>query len=307
MNRITSSILAALALTSCAHAPRQVANEALPVTTWEAGLRSETKVEVIPLFTGEVQVEREFLLDYENPKLQDRRDEKVWVPVMAYLVRHPRFGDLLIDTGFDSSFAKSGHGNFGGLAFLASFARQNPGTDTVASLRKLGVDPAKLKMIVLSHMHPDHTAGLPELPKSVPLVTGPDAHGSYGGPWYAPASHLDGVEEIRTLAYPSQPGEAIDLLGDGSVLALPTPGHAHGNLSFLIEAKGGPVLLTCDASHTREGLELGVAPGGVESRGDADASLAGLRAFLAAHPEVRVKAGHDARDWDLSRGVQDAL
>jgi len=304
MNRLLFAAAFAL-LSACTHTPATKAYGATAAAPWEAALADGPKVQVVPLVTGEIEVAGDFLVDHEHAGLSKRREGKEYVPVLAYLVRHPTAGDFLIDSGFDHTFAESGSGNFGGLAFLAGFARQQPGHDTVALLRGLGVDPAQLKMIVFSHMHPDHTAGLPDLPKSVPLVAGPDALASYGAPWYAPADHLAGFAEVRTLALPAS--GAVDLFGDGAVLALPTPGHAAGNLSFLLRAEGGPVLLTCDASHTRQGFDDGVAPGGVEDRPAAEASLAALRRFVAAHPEVRVKAGHEATDWDLSRGVQPAL
>lgn len=303
MRRLIAALL--LAATGCTHVPAE-RPRAATAATWEAALEEGPRVEVIPLVTGEIEVERSFLLDFDSEHLHDRTDGKRYVPVLAWLVRHPEHGDLLIDTGFDHTFAESGHGNFGGLAFLVGFARQKPGHDTAALLRALGVDPAALRMIVLSHMHPDHTAGLPDLPKSVPVVVGRGAVESYGAPWYAPADHLAGIEVLHTLDLPAA-GGAVDLLGDGSVLALPTPGHAAGNLSFLLRAQGGPVLLTCDASHTREGFDLGVAPGGVEDRTRAAESLERLRRFVERHPAVRVKAGHDAGDWDMSRGIQDPL
>lgn len=293
-------------LTGCsAHLPGQQPRIA-PFAPWEAVFGEGPKVQLVPLLTGELEVAGDFLLDHESPSLRRRREGKEFVPVLAYLVRHPTRGDLLIDTGFDRTFAKRSHGNFGGLAFLAGFARQRPGHDTVSLLRTLGVDPAGLQMVVFSHLHPDHTAGLPDLPRHLPLVAGEGALASYGAPWYAPADHLAGFETIEMLALPED-GSAIDLFGDGSLLALPTPGHAAGNLSFLVRAEGGPVLLTCDASHTRQGFDEGVAPGGVEDRKLAQASLEALRAFVKRHPNVRVKAGHEASDWDLARGIQDPL
>ncbi len=306
MTRTLLSALVLLLAAGCIASPEETTHAPLPVVAWETALEEGPRVKVLPLVTGEIQVDRSFVLDFDHPNLENRTDAKLWVPVVAYLVRHPTAGDFLVDTGFDHTFAKSGHGNFGGVAFLASFARQEQGNDTRALLESLGVDLSTLKMIVLSHMHTDHTSGLPDLPKNLPLIIGAGAQSSYGGPWYAPANHLAGFEKIQTLSLPGN-GEALDLLGDGSVLVLPTPGHAAGNLSFLVRAEGGPALLTCDASHTREGFDLGVAPGGVEDRGAAEKSLQSLRDFVSVHPEVRVKAGHEVSDWDLSRGVQDPL
>jgi N-acyl homoserine lactone hydrolase len=305
MNRSLIAAAAFALLSACTHTPATKDFGKTAESSWDAVFAEGPTVQVIPLLTGEIEVAGDFLVDHDHPALETPREGKEYVPVLAYLVRHPTAGDFLIDSGFDHTFAESGSGNFGGLAFMAGFARQQPGHDTAALLRSLDVDPAELQMIVFSHMHPDHTAGLPDLPKSVPLVAGAGALESYGAPWYAPADHLEGFEAIREIALPAD--GAVDLFGDGSVLALPTPGHAAGNLSFLLRAGGGPVLLTCDASHTRQGFDLGVAPGGVDDRAQAQASIDALRRFVAANPQVRVKAGHEATDWDLARGVQEAL
>lgn len=278
---------------------------------WTALFAAPRDVQVVPLLTGEIEVARSLLLDVAHPALDDHADRQMWVPVLAYLVRHRTAGDVLLDTGFDASFAASGHGNVGGVARFVRFARQPPGHDTAALVTQAGGDPRALRMIVLSHLHLDHTAGLPGLPSTVPLYAGPAATAHYEHMWYAPSDHFHDFPEIRTLDFSglpgADPGAAVDLLGDGSLFVVATPGHASGNVSFVVNGTGGPILLTCDASHTREGFARGVGPGKVVDRAAADASLARLRRFAAAHPTVRVKAGHDAADWDLTRGIQDPL
>lgn len=273
------------------------------VPAWKGEVRGQ--VEVIPLLTGEVRVDRSVLIDLDHPEMAGANDDKIWVPVIAYLVRHPSHGDLLIDTGFDASFAESGHGNFGGLAKFVTIGRQKRGHDTASLLRELSVNPESLKMIVLSHMHADHTAGLPGLPIEVPVVAGPSAMDSYEVLWYAPHDHLEGRESIETLKLPKD--GMLDFFGDGSLVVMATPGHAAGNLSFLVHTAKGATLLTCDASHTREGLDRDIAPGKALDANAARESLSALRRYLAEHPETRFKAGHDASDWDLERGIQDSL
>lgn len=302
MKKTVVSICALLILAGCgAHRPAEAPFQGASIP-WEGDHRGT--VEVIPLMTGEVKVEREILVDLGSESLENRRNEEVWVPVLAYLVRHPSGKNLLIDSGFDSSFGKSGHGNFGGLARLVTLARQRAGEDTVALLRKLGVDPDGLQAILLSHLHADHTAGLPELPKDVPLVAGPSAVRSYKTLWYAPSDHLRGFSTIRTLAFPE--GKPIDWFGDGSLVILPMPGHAEGNLSFLVNTPKGTTLLACDTSHLQEGLEA-MAPGRAHDEEAAKESLSWIRRWRDENPEGIVKAGHDPSDWDMERGIQDPL
>jgi len=311
---IGSILLALLALGACApHLPRERPLEAPAAVArdWQAIFAAPRPVEVVSLVTGEIRVDRSLLLDVASPRLADHDDRKVWVPVLAHVIRHREHGAVLVDTGFDASFAESGHGNIGGLARFLTIARQPPGHDVAALLRRAGVDPASLRMIIISHLHIDHTAGLPDLPKEVPLHAGPYATRHYEHMWYAPTDHFRGFAEVHTFDFTGLPadgpGPAIDLFGDGSLFVVSTPGHAEGNLSFVVNGTGGPVLLTCDASHTQEGFRRRVGPGKVIDRTAADATIERLAGFAAAHPRLRVKAGHDAEDWDLARPVQDPL
>lgn len=274
---------------------------------WEATFARPTDLKVYALFTGRIKVNRSLLLNIADPRIRDGEDREMWVPVMAFLIRHPEKGDVLVDTGLDSSFARRRGGNFGRLARLVRIFEQAEGQDTVSLLRMAGVEPDRLKMILVSHPHGDHTAGLPELPKSVRVVAGPDFLSGYESLWYAPINHLKGYERIETLDFTNVeetgPGRAIDLFGDGSLFVISTPGHAPGNLSFLLNRTKGPVLLTCDASHTREGFLHGVGPGLVENREQADATVQRLAAFLREYPRASFKAGHDLLDWDAEQHV----
>lgn len=279
---------------------------------WDQVFAEPKPIRVIPLFTGEIKVPRGLKLNLEDERIADKTNPQQWSPVLAYLILHETQGPLLLDSGFDSSFARRPGGNFGGLARLVEFTRQAPGGDTISLMRTLGVQPETLKMILLSHMHADHTAGLPELPPSIRLVAGPQAIAGYEKIWYAPYDHLEGWATIEALDFRGAdaggPGPSIDLLGDGSLFAISTPGHTPGNLSFIVNGMNGPVLLTFDASHMREGFESGVGPGKVVDRAAADASVARLKRFAERFAgTLRVIHGHEPTDWNLRELIQEEL
>jgi glyoxylase-like metal-dependent hydrolase (beta-lactamase superfamily II) len=117
----------------------------------------------------------------------------------------------------------------------------------------------------------------------------------------------------RVTADPSTPAGAIDLLGDGSLWALPTPGHTDGHTAYLALTTDGPVLFVGDASHTRWGWDHGVAPGWFSDDRERGAeSLRQLRALVAANPSIRVEVGHEATGEDavtagaIRRGARQA-
>jgi glyoxylase-like metal-dependent hydrolase (beta-lactamase superfamily II) len=145
----------------------------------------------------------------------------------------------------------------------------------------------------------DHTAGIPALPPSVDVVTGPEeADDVYQVFGFGHLGQTPRLHELDfTVAREMPPlGAAIDIHGDGSLWAISTPGHSRGHVSFVVNATRGPVLLTGDASHFAWGFEHDVAPmaPSADDQANARASLQRLRQFAAAYPEVTVFFGHEA-------------
>ena len=56
--------------------------------------------------------------------------------------------------------------------------------------------------------------------------------------------------------------ESLDVIGDGSLVLLPTPGHAEGSISLLIRRGASPLLLLAgDLTYGAELLERSQVPG----------------------------------------------
>ncbi|MFZ5629999.1 MAG: MBL fold metallo-hydrolase [Spirochaetota bacterium] len=250
--------------------------------------------QLLSLNTGSVEVDTSLLLDLKkHPQFKNTRTH---VAVLAHLVRHPQKGDILIDTGFDASFARSGHGNFGCMGVFFDFARQNPGSDIAAQLQ---AHNAKLTAVYFTHMHVDHTAGAPALTKGIPYIAGKGTLGdSYADIFGLCMKHLDGIEAISEIDFAAQPevaglGRVFDIFGDGTVWAIHTPGHSAGHMSFLVNTKEGAYLVTGDASHTAYGFRNNIAPGKMQDHAAGEQTLATLRALAARHPEMKLVFGHD--------------
>lgn len=268
---------------------------------WEEVFARGGRVELRSLDTGAVHVSRRSMLRREHPAVASFRDERP-LRVYAHLLRHPTRGDVLVDTGLDRSFARDRYGNLQRpsrwlLALLMDAPyTQRPGEEVEAQLARLGARP---RVAFFTHLHMDHTAGLPSLPRDLALVTGPgealDEVQRFGFGHLAEGAVLHeldfrGAPELAPL------GPALDLLGDGSVWAISTPGHSPGHLSFVVNSTEGPVLLTGDASHFAWGFEHGVGPytPSAGTREEAQRSLERLRAFARAYPQARVFFGHEA-------------
>jgi glyoxylase-like metal-dependent hydrolase (beta-lactamase superfamily II) len=164
-------------------------------------------------------------------------------------------------------------------------------------LRERGLDPEDVGLIVMTHLHYDHASGLSQFPQATVVVDEREwQHASRGRITDGYLTRLFPLGMDWRLL----PGadDEIDLLGDGSIVLLSTPGHSAGHRSVVLRLAGGrELLLTADAAYARRTIDEDLVPV-LTWRDDAyRASLARLRAWLAAHPGADAIAGHDAEGW----------
>jgi metallo-beta-lactamase class B len=110
--------------------------------------------------------------------------------------------------------------------------------EIVGGMKSLGLDPSKVKYILLSHAHADHDGGAYFLQDSMPT-----AHLVYGAAdWDAvdkSTNHAGGKPKHDTVG---TDGMKVSV-GDASLQIVTMPGHTEGTLSFLFEIKdnGRPI------------------------------------------------------------------
>ena len=163
----------------------------------------------------------------------------------CYVIRH---GDrvLLWDTGFPAAW-KGQERDLGELTVKED--------KTIAEqLKQLGLKPADIDIVGISHMHSDHTGQASEFPNAELLIGTKDFEETKGkddpfGPWRKEGAKVHSAQ-----------GD-VDVFGDGSVVALHLPGHTPDHMALLVKLASGPVLLTGDLYHSREAREKrGVPP-----------------------------------------------
>ena len=252
-----------------ASAPKRqayVVPETNVVADWGAIQQGATQVTFKTLLTGVVKVPVSGMLNLDNPKTVSYLQEKaspggelaksVDVEVYAHWIRHPEKGDIFIDSGLDARFRDTARGSLKGLIsrWIVEDSVQLVGQDILSQIEENDIN---VKMVFLTHVHGDHSSGLPELPPSIPVVLGKN-ESLHQYPLIMYNDHFDNVALLQTLDFEGpgvlnvEPlGKMIDLLGDGSLWAISTPGHTSGHVSYLVNTKDGWVLLTGDASHTR--------------------------------------------------------
>jgi len=227
------------------------------------------------------------------------------VPVPAFLIRHPSAGAILVDTGLHPSIATDGHENFGRLATRTGRPTLAPGEDVPSQLRERGLDPGELPIVVMTHLHLDHTSAISEFPSSTFVFSETEwkaaAHGSKPTLNGYRRSHFDYAFDYRTVDFErggidsyASFGRTFDLFGDGSIHLASTPGHSAGHMSVVVRLSQRDFVIGGDTTYTSAQLD-GSAP--MPPR-PYDAhnfrrSLQELRLFRSQFPDAVITPGHD--------------
>jgi len=205
----------------------------------------------------------------------------------CYLIRH---GDdlMLWDTGLPGAIAGKGPQVDGG--FTLELARS-----LVDQLAAIGIAPADIDLVGISHFHDDHTGELAAFP-AARLLTGK-------GDWDAiSAVEPDPRIQVAPYAHWVKESGAVepvtgdhDVFGDGSVVMLDLPGHTPGHMGLEVQTTAGIVLLSGDVTHFYENY----ANDGIPTwNTDPDASLASIRRFkqIARDTGATVVIQHEPGD-----------
>jgi N-acyl homoserine lactone hydrolase len=166
-------------------------------------------------------------------------------PIPVYLIE---VGEerILVDTGLHPGAAADAAAHYEGAENMRNFRLEQE-----VGLAKQ-VDLATLTRVVMTHLHFDHAGGLDLLPDTVPVYL-------QRREWEASAD----AESIAKNFFLARDYEGIadqvvlvdgdhDLLGDGSVELLSTPGHTPGHQSVRV---GAHLVIGGDVTHFAAGLD----------------------------------------------------
>lgn len=263
---------------------------------WNAVLARPPVVQLETLIDAHWSVAAKGLLNMDDPKTAAAPSGDIDILIMAHLIRHPSAGAFLVDTGIAAD-SKGRVADTHGLVRGALHPTEVKDIGDELAARNLA-----LAGVFFTHLHLDHIFGLPDIGPDVPFYIGPDEQEYQGAVpgilrtfYRRRYADRPAFRELdRAAAVPMAPFEhAWDVFGDGSFWAIHVPGHTPGSLAFLVNAEGGPVLLTGDTCHTKWGWDNEVEPGTfTHDHAGNKASLHALKVFAAAHPEVKVVLGH---------------
>ena len=201
----------------------------------------------------------------------------------CYLIRHGN-QNMVWDTGLPAETKNKPMDENG---MVASIDR------TLADqLGQLGVKPADVSVLGISHMHGDHIGQAAQF-TSARLVVGKGDFDRLAGRPEDSLKGWRGAGKQVTLATAD-----VDVFGDGSVVALHLPGHTPDHLALLVKLASGPVLLTGDLYHTTIARQKRAVPGFNTSR---EQTLQSMDKFekLAKDTGAKVIIQHEPNDIAL--------
>jgi N-acyl homoserine lactone hydrolase len=209
-------------------------------------------------------------------------ERQVRFPVPVYVVE---VGEerILVDTGLNPDGVADAAAHYGGAESMGLFRLEQevPLVDQV--------DLGSLTKVVVTHLHFDHAGGLELLPEGLPIymqrrewqaTRDPEAVARN----FFLARDYEGIDEARLVLVDGD----HDLLGDGSIELLFTPGHTPGHQSVRV---GDDLVIGADVTHFAAGLDDHRLP---IFGDDLEAQLASaerLRALRDAGATIR--PGHD--------------
>jgi len=162
----------------------------------------------------------------------------------CYLIKHAR-GWMLWDTGNSDAFAALPNGNsvLGGM--LVQIMRK-PLTE---SLKEIGVAPADIQYLAMSHLHGDHAGNANLFAAATLYMQAVEYDIAFGPEPQKYGFQAANYAKLRDSRVVKLAGDH-DVFGDGSVLIKAAPGHTIGHqVLFVRLAQTGPVVLSGDVVH----------------------------------------------------------
>ena len=250
-------------------------------------------------------------------------------PALCGLIEHPTRGWLLYDTGYAEHFFTATQ-RWPERLYRAALPVDLPAQETLATqLAGFGLSPVDIGTVIVSHYHGDHIAGLRDFPKARFIALAADTEhfarlagqrwrATLGGhlPGLLPDDYFARIDAADAKPRRELPGwlapfeHGFDLLGDGSLLGVPLPGHSHGQLGlFIPDADGRPAFLVADACWSLPALREGRPPARLALFVNAErrrfmTTFAGLSRMAHHETAVAVLPSHCPVAWEAYRNAR---
>ncbi|MGH8539459.1 MAG: MBL fold metallo-hydrolase [Stenotrophobium sp.] len=231
-------------------------------------------------------------------------DERVF-NMGGILVRHPK-GNFLFDTGF----GRDVDAHFKTIPWLMRLtSRYEKETPVADQLKAAGIPLSSLTGIILTHAHWDHVSGIPDLP-GVPVWVNVNEQ-AFINSEYSETALIRSLGKLpyHEYFYTSGPylgfDKSLDVLGDGSIVLVPAPGHTPGSIiAFIATPDGKRYALVGDLVWQKEGIDLPAERPWISRElvdWDADSEreiIVHMHKLQTAMPNLIIVPAHDRQVWN---------
>lgn len=205
----------------------------------------------------------------------------------CYLIQHAQ-GLILWDTGNSDALAARPDG----LTVLGGRLNIRMPKTLASSLKELGVEPADVKFLAMSHMHADHCGNANYFTAATLYIQEAEYDAAFGPEpqkfGFVPANY----EKLRSSKVVKLNGDH-DVFGDGSVVIKSAPGHTPGHQVLVVRLpKTGAVLLSGDMVHFEENWTNRRVPGTNFNRDQSAVTMETIAAFMTVN-KVTLWINHD--------------
>lgn len=201
--------------------------------------------------------------------LKNGRFKKYEYPSFCALIKHQNHGYILFDTGYSERFTSLTQ------KFPASLYRRLTPMTLAKSLKdqllEIHIKPEDINYIVISHFHADHIGGLRDFPNAQ-FICHPEAiddirhknglRALFNGflPGLLPKDFYERLflmeNEIKLGEHLLPFSKGFDVFGDDSLIAIPLPGHAKGQIGLYFKAPNDTFLIADSCWHQETFKEL---------------------------------------------------
>lgn len=205
------------------------------------------------LYLGRIECKKDELIQCNN------KEQMIKSPISAILLQHPVLGNILYDTG-NSPFYSS--------EYSKKTLETYPIPEYISieeALKKEGLCPCDIDMIILSHLHFDHVGGLKYFQgtKAINnvLVSEEELKNAYYQVMTGnPGAYVKSLFDLEKVQYKTIK-EDIALADDVKLFIQNS--HTPGLIGMqLISKSKGNIIVTGDTIYTRENYEKELPPGG---------------------------------------------
>lgn len=176
------------------------------------------------------------------------------VPIHCWLLDHPE-GPIVVDVGETTAVFEPDGVDLGArlLVDREGFDLE-PADELAAQLPGVGIDPADVSTVILTHLHFDHAGAVESFPNAEVLVSRREYYAHRLLPLGSSIHRWPADVSPTLLTYddgPYGPFPASHRVTEtGDVVVVPTPGHTPGHQSVVVNDGDSVLLLAGDASFT---------------------------------------------------------